>query len=413
VRPKAASSLPIASPDLPTRTLPKHPAPLVSARQARGTWRVASPRCLRARAPYRPRLPSNSIRPRPISAHSRFRHAEVTQQLTSARDHAEARVLEAFAEAERRVEEAMGAAAEHMTAAESAAEERLVRAESARQALEEKCKVQAEVHAGQAAVAAHQMQALEAAKREVERTAEEERRRHAEHLATLKAAHEDEASSLQRMAGEHMQQKVQAEEEADEIAEQLEVEREKRAVLQTMHEKETTTLRQALHKATGFKETKQREELLRRAAAKFRAGAVADADLDSPSPLRAHVRSNSTSPGLARTKSPPPLSASPSPSSPYPQPPELVKTPSLCFTSKLISSPRGSPSKSPTSPRLKSSGTVTSSTGRTANTKLKKAATSPSKLVAGSGPGLRTEPIPVSSLCKSVRWARSARAFKR
>jgi len=105
VRPKAASSLPIASPDLPTRTLPKHPAPLVSARQARGTWRVASPRCLRARAPYRPRLPSNSIRPRPISAHSRFRHAEVTQQLTSARDHAEARVLEAFAEAERRVEE--------------------------------------------------------------------------------------------------------------------------------------------------------------------------------------------------------------------------------------------------------------------------------------------------------------------
>ena len=152
-------------------------------------------------------------------------------------------------------------------------------------------------HDGAAGVAAHQLQAADELRVQLEERAAEEEARHAAELDEARAAAALEKEALERVAAERLQQKQQAEEEADQIAEALEEERERRTLLQTMHEKESASLRQALHKATGFRETKQREELLRRAAARLEASGADAAG-------RTRLRRMSSGSSRASSKSP-------------------------------------------------------------------------------------------------------------
>jgi hypothetical protein len=169
---------------------------------------------------------------------------------------------------------------------------------------------------------------------------------HATQLEQLSHAAREERELLERSLEEARRGAQTAEDEADQIAEQLEDERERRALLQTMHEKETTALRQALHKATGFRDTRQtsrdRDELLR-AAAKYEAEA-ASIERVALSPRRVRAVSEEQGAGDG-----PHLSPGKSPS----------RSPGRL--SRMFSS-----AKSPTSPRLKSASASSTSAARLA-----------------------------------------------
>ena len=250
------------------------------------------------------------------------------------------------------------------------AEERAAAAEAAKQHAEGEVELQVEAHARAVATAAQQLQAADTARLALEQRLVECAAQHATQLEQLSQAAREERELLERSLEEARRGAQTAEDEADQIAEQLEEERqrredecERRAILQTMHEKETTALRQALHKATGFRDTRQtsrdRDELLR-AAAKYEAEA-ASIERVALSPRR--VRAISEEPGA---RDGPHLSPGKSPS----------RSPGRL--SRMFSS-----TKSPTSPRLKSPSA--SSTGAARLAKQRKLAGVTAASVAGNG----------------------------
>ena len=187
-------------------------------------------------------------------AETRASSENLIQRLTRERDEARA--------------EAVANASAAREAAEAAKEEvgemlreqmEMVREEAAaaKAALEEnnaQAELERDSHAGQLAISAHAVDRLvqeKAALEEKLAMAEEMRLRE---VAALEGRATDAAERLAQLEEERRSALDSAEEEKERIAAELEAERQRRETMQGIHEKETASLKGALHKATGYKD---------------------------------------------------------------------------------------------------------------------------------------------------------------
>ena len=179
---------------------------------------------------------------------------EILHQVRRQRDEAETRAELAESKATRRLEEETRAV--HDKSAQLIADltANAARAEAAAEAAEAKAALELDLgreHAEEAVEAA--AEADEAKRRlEAQLTALEDKT--VAEAADAERHAGEERAALERVVDEHKNQKELADRETARLAEDLEEERERRALLQQMHEREMVTLRAALQKATGFKE---------------------------------------------------------------------------------------------------------------------------------------------------------------
>ena len=189
-------------------------------------------------------------------AGEREKSENLIQRLTRERDEARAEALANDA----RVREAAEAAREEAEAElQQEIQKTQAEAEQAREELAEtnaQAELEKDAHMGQLAISAHAIEKLTLEKEALEEKLVNEQEMRQREIAALEGRQADDQEKLQRVEQERAQSLAMAAEEADRLAMELQDERERRDIMEGMHEKETATLKTALHKATGFKDPK-------------------------------------------------------------------------------------------------------------------------------------------------------------
>ena len=234
----------------------------------------------------------------------------LTRERDEARDEAIANAAAARDAAEAAKAEAEEAFREEMDAIKAEAEAARAEVEEMRASAE----LERDSHVGQLAISAHAVERLASEKAALEEKlafSEEARQRE---VAALEGRAADDRARLERMEAETSESLGIAAEEKEALSAELDAERQRREQMQQMHEKETASLKGALHKATGYKEPKATsEKKLLSTSSSFGAKPGPAAEPSDAASFRssASVRSasGSASPTAFRGGSPPPTSA--------------------------------------------------------------------------------------------------------